>query len=349
MGIYFIKRYLLPLSASLTGLKNLIHFTGEQVINVFYHTVSDDYLPHISPLYKPKNVKEFKNDMDFLLKYFHPVSAKDFLLHVQKRKIISTPSFHLSFDDGLREIYDIVFPILLQKGIPSTIFVNSDFVDNKGLFFRYKAALLIDRLTYGSVSQIEKEHIRKRLIELGLKGSSIQSMLLRINYGNHTVLDEISNALNLDFNAFLTEKQPYLNTEELRLMQQSGFSIGGHSIDHPNYFLLSEEEQIRQTLESCSFVQEKFFEQNSYFAFPFSEEGVEPSFFNTIYEKVDLTFTISGINTSFNGRHTGRIDMETYGKNAKQCVYRAYLTNLLKKKYRTLSERRRNFKSHSEK
>jgi peptidoglycan/xylan/chitin deacetylase (PgdA/CDA1 family) len=302
------------------------------MINVFYHTVSDDYLPHISPLYKPKNIKEFKNDMDFLLKYFQPISAKDVLLHVQKEKIISTPSFHLSFDDGLKEVYDIVFPILLQKGISATVFVNSDFVDNKDLFFRYKVALLIDKLTHVSISQAEKEHIRKWLIELGLKGSSIQSMLLQINYDNHTVLDEIAHTLDFDFNAFLREKQPYLNTKELKIMQQSGFSVGGHSINHPNYFLLSEEEQIRQTLVSCSFVQKKLLEQNSYFAFPFSEEGVKRSFFNSIYETVDLTFTISGINTAFDGRHIGRIDMETYGKNAKQCIHRAYLTHLLKEK-----------------
>jgi peptidoglycan/xylan/chitin deacetylase (PgdA/CDA1 family) len=327
----FIKRYLLPLPASLAGLERLIRLADEPLVHVFYHTVSDDYLPHVSPLYRPKNIREFKADMDFLLKHFRPVSLNDVLRHVQKEKILSAPSFHLSFDDGLKEIYEVVFPVLWQKGIPATLFVNSDFVDNKDLFFRYKAAVLTDRMTQRPVSPPLTDSIRKRLMASGIKKASVQSMLLHVNYGNCTVLDEIAAALDLDFSAFLREKRPCLTSGELKTMQQSGFSIGGHSINHPNYFLLPEEEQVRQTLASCSFVQKHFPEPHTCFAFPFSDEGVKPSFFKSIYGAVDLTFAASGINTAFQGRHRGRIDMETYGKNAKQCIYRAYMTNVLKK------------------
>ena len=38
---------------------------------------------------------------------------------------------HLTFDDGFRELHDVVAPILLRKGIPATFFVNSAFIDNK--------------------------------------------------------------------------------------------------------------------------------------------------------------------------------------------------------------------------
>jgi hypothetical protein len=39
----------------------------------------------------------------------------------------------------------MAMPILRRKGVPATVFVNSDFVDNQDLFFRFKAALIIDK------------------------------------------------------------------------------------------------------------------------------------------------------------------------------------------------------------
>lgn len=300
------KQCILPFFPSLIGLNRLINQTKEQVINVFYHTVSDVYLPHISPLYKFKNTKEFEQDIDFLLKHFQPASSDDILRHTRKEKIIEKPAFHLSFDDGLREIYEVVMPILCRKGIPATIFVNSDFVDNRDLFFRYKAALIVD------------------------KNKSMRSDVLRIKYSERNLLEDLAQRLDIDSRDFLQKQQPYLTTTQLKTLQKNGFTIGAHSEDHPNYNLIPEKEQIKQTLKSCSFVQKEFSEPNKYFAFPFSAECVNEHFFEKIYNNVDLTFGIGGINTTHHDKHIDRIDMETYGKNAKQCIYRAYMTKFLK-------------------
>jgi len=302
----FSKQHILPFLSSLIGLKRLINSTKQHVINVFYHTVSDEYLPHISPLYKFKNTKEFEQDIDFLLKHFQPISVDDVLLHIQNKQRIEKPAFHLSFDDGLREIYDVVMPILHRKGVPATIFVNSDFVDNKDLFFRYKAALIAD------------------------KKKSMKSEILKIKYPERQLLDNLAPTLNINFRDFLQQQQPYLTTEQLKILQKNGFTIGAHSEDHPNYNLISEKEQIEQTINSCAFVRQNFAMERSFFAFPFSADGVDERFFEAIHNNVDITFDISGINTAHNGKLISRINMETYGKNAQQCIYRAYMTKFLK-------------------
>jgi len=302
----FSKQHILPFFASIAGLNRLIDSTKENLVNVFYHTVSDEYLPHISPLYKPKNTKEFEQDLDFLLKYFQPITADDMLLHAKNEKRIEKPSFHLSFDDGLREIYSVAMPILQRKGIPATIFVNSDFVDNRDLMFRYKAALIAD------------------------KNPKIKAEVLKIKYPERKILDNLAQKMEIDFKGFLQNQQPYLTVEQLKTLQKNGFIISAHSQNHPNYHLISEEEQIKQTLNSCAFVQKEFLEKNRFFAFPFSAEGVRNSFFEEIKNDVDLTFGTSGINTTHNGKHIDRIDMENYGKSAKKCIGRAYMTKFLK-------------------
>jgi peptidoglycan/xylan/chitin deacetylase (PgdA/CDA1 family) len=274
-----------------------------KLLPLFYHTVTDEYLPHLSPLYKPKTVREFEEDLEFLLRHFRPISIEEVRLHVTGEKRISKPAFHLSFDDGLREVYTTILPILERKGIPATVFVNSAFVNNRDLFFRYKAALL----------------------------SKIFPESLKINYLERSKLDELALSAGVDFSDFLRTQQPYLSIGELKTLQQKGFTIGSHSMDHPLYSMLSEEEQLRQTLDSCAFIQNTFAEKQAYFAFPFTEAGVHNSFFEKIFSTIDLTFGISGLRTTQNGRHLGRIDMETYGKNAKQAIYKAYIKGFLKK------------------
>ncbi len=312
----FLKQKILLPIACRIDIRKLIDYSGEHIIHLFYHTVSNIYLPHISPLYKPKTINEFKNDIEFLLKYFHPVSINDFLLHMQEGKQFSTPSFHLTFDDGLRQVYDYVLPVLYEKGIPATIFVNSKFVDNQGLFYRYKQALIVSKLRENKLSGHSDEIFQK---------------ILNTNHINESILDETARELDIDFNEFLKKEKPYLSVDELRELQQKGFTIGGHSETHPKYGLLTEKEQVSQTLNSCSYVQDVFGEKNKYFAFPFTDEGISQSVFSKIHELVDLTFGLSGINTTQHGRHIARIDMEKYGKNAKECIHRAYLTQILKK------------------
>jgi len=306
MFFEFLKKNILTSCGKIIGIKNLIILSNAQIINVFYHVVSDNYLPYIAPLYKYRNSEAFENDIDFLLKYFQPVSANDVLLHTNGEKVITKPSFHLSFDDGMREIYKVVLPILKRKGVPATVFVNSAFVDNKDLFYRYKAALIVD------------------------KEPSLKNEILKIKYPEREKLDKIAQNLEIDFEQFLKEKRPYLTTQEIKILQENGFTIGAHSVDHPNYYLISEEEQIRQTLESCRFVKENFDEKNLFFAFPFEDVGVENSFFETIYKNVDLTFSTSGISSSQNGKNIGRVAMEGDMRTGKEIIHRALMARLIK-------------------
>ncbi|MCL1943085.1 MAG: polysaccharide deacetylase family protein [Candidatus Azobacteroides sp.] len=327
----FIKHKIIPIISNRLNINLLLSLSKQYFLHPFYHTVSDDYLPHIHPLYKPKTVKEFQNDIDYLLKYFHPLSIHDVYLKIKNKNQDSKPYFHLSFDDGLREIYDTVLPFLYRKGIPATIFVNSGFVDNKDLFYRYKAALIMDKLDKGITKNKKKAILR--ILDRSEKSDipDIKSELLKINRLNQNILDDIAEVMSLDFRSFLTGYKPYLSTGELKEMQSKGFTIGGHSVDHPHYSLLSEEEQINQTFESCDFVRKNFNEPVSYFAFPFSDAGIKDSLFSQIYEKVQLTFGISGIGYTQNSRHIARLDMEKYGKDAKESINKAYFIYILKK------------------
>ena len=305
MFLMSLLRNILAYSAGKISPEWLFSFVEPVIIHPFYHTVSDEYLPHINPLYPTKNLSEFTKDMDYFSRHFEPVDINRIYSYIKQKQFPAKNVFHLSFDDGLRGVYEIVLPLLYQKGIPATIFINTGFVDNNDLFYRHKVALLIDSMKRKEPSSAVKSEIKK---------------ILAITYSQRECLDKTAELLEIDFQDFLKKHRPYLTVKELLNMKEKGFTIGSHSIDHPRYAEIGEQEQIRQTVESCKYIKDTFQESHAYFSFPFTEEKVSDSFFDAVSQHTDLTFGITGMKTGNQGKHIGRIDMEKK-KKAQEIIH----------------------------
>jgi peptidoglycan/xylan/chitin deacetylase (PgdA/CDA1 family) len=297
----------------------LIKATGQKLFLPFYHIVSDEDVPHAKHLYPVRTVKQFEADLEVLLKYYHPVGIEELIQWANNGRQIRENSFFLSFDDGLREMYDIVAPILERKGIPAAFFVNSAFADNKDLFFRYKASLLIDTMLKEAVNE-EQAFQAKRLLTL--------------KYPSTDTLGILAKAFDVSFEEYLREKQPYMSTEQLHHLKSRGFHIGAHSVDHPLYSDISLHEQLMQTAESLQWLLEKELSSYNLFAFPFTDHGVSKAFFNTIYDPsapiADLTFGTAGLKQNTYPRHYQRFPMEGTMQSAQQLIATEYLYYLLK-------------------
>ncbi|MEZ4894282.1 MAG: hypothetical protein R2778_14860 [Saprospiraceae bacterium] len=75
-------------------------------------------------------------------------------------------------------------------------FWNSAFIDNKALFFRYKASLLIEK--HGSnIDETTRQEI------------------LAVRYADKEQLDAMALELGLDFGAFLETEKPYLSSDQI--------------------------------------------------------------------------------------------------------------------------------------
>ena len=290
----------------------------------FYHAVTDIAPPHLENLYKIKSLREFEKDLDFLLKHFIPVSISD-IMNFKKKP--SKPSFHLSFDDGLREVCDYIEPLLTRKGVPATFFVNPDFVDNINLFYRYKASALIH-----FASSYQKDYWKdfhdycKQQI---LPGKNLKEVCLAIKYADRNKLDDIAEIMGFSFESYLREFKPYLSRVQLEGLVRKGFTIGSHSMDHPEYKNLNGKEMLHQTLQSSGWVKEKFHQKYSLFAFPFSDEGVGSDFFHALgYDGrplIDLSFGTAGIKHEQLEKHKQRIPIEGYNLAASSVIFSEYL------------------------
>lgn len=323
-----IHKYL-NIFSKLLSIRTLTQITSQRIILPFYHTISDKRLPHISNLYPLKSKKQFIDDIDFLCKHFTPVSIDELKSIIYNNEPVSKPVFHLTFDDGLKELYTEIAPVLVERGIPATIFVNTDFIDNKGLFYRYKVSLLIELLEKNNQHFAEMSNILQSSND---KLPDIKKGLLSLNWNETTKIDQIAELINLDFNEYLERNQPYLLTSQLNELIAKGFTIGSHSLNHPFFKDIGIDEQKHQISDSFKFIDSMFHVNNRYFSFPFSDEKVSNQLFDWLYDDINcqLSFGISGLKHDYSKFHLHRIPFENSIGNAQDIIKTEYLYYMLK-------------------
>jgi peptidoglycan/xylan/chitin deacetylase (PgdA/CDA1 family) len=297
----------------------------------FYHGISNADLPHISHLYPVKNAAQFEKDIDFLLKHYEPLDLQTLIKHSENKSSPTKPSFFLSFDDGLREFHTVIAPILKRKGVTATCFLNSGFINNLGLFFRYKISLIINYVLNHTSWNASSLSALSESKQPGIE-TTIQN-LLALTYKDQSTIANIANELGINFDTFLKEQKPYLSSAEIQSLIKDGFTFGAHSIDHPEYRFISEEEQKRQTQVSMEAIANQFNLDYRVFSFPFTDHGVSKELIEWMHQTcgVQLSFGCAGHKWDTADNHYQRVAFENENFSARK-IHNAEMTYALIRK-----------------
>jgi peptidoglycan/xylan/chitin deacetylase (PgdA/CDA1 family) len=319
--------------SSFLNLEKSIQNSSIKIIFPFYHAVNDNPGAHLKHLYPIKSRNEFTEDLDKLLQYYEPLSP-DFLINGIPK--YDRPGFILSFDDGLREVKEVIAPLLLSKGIPSIFFLNNNFIDNKGLFFRYKVSILVDRIIKKGLRNSEFKEIQLFFGKNFFKtNAGLIKKLYSLDFKSRHLPDKIARILDLSFEDYLGHYKPYLEHEEILDLKKKGFYLGAHSREHPEFYNLDGESQEDEIKESLLDIKHRFHLEYSFFAFPFTDYGVDSRVFESLYnspEKIlDASFGTSGFKTPGKFPHYQRLSMEKYSGNSEKIIKTEYLYHRLKK------------------
>ncbi len=302
---------LISLAGNLFSLKALMHATGKANICLFYHSVNDTAPAHLKQLYRPRTSKEFISDLDYLSRHFDFISTAEIS---GKGGSTEKPTLHLSFDDGLKACYELIYPLLMQKGIPATFFVNPSFVDNHNMFHCHKASLLKAAFLEHRVAlqnengeAIAESSFLKHIT--GIKGFS----------NNH--YQQLAEQLGVNFETYLRAHQPYLNLEQIKKMKSDGFEFGGHTLTHPLLKGLPEADQLAEISGSMQWLKENNIGNDGYFAFPFNDTGISQQlFFKMKALGITQSFGTSGMKADVFDTHHHRICFENSGKQAARLL-----------------------------
>lgn len=302
----------------------------------YHHLVNNKPQPHINQLYHFKNEKQFIQDLEYLLKHFNPISVNEIIDCVKRNKPFPKNSFLITFDDGFQEIRTVIAPILEQKGVPAIFFINPSFVDNKELFYRLKVSLIINNL-------IENRELTKTISEVLGTHAGVKEVihgLKKIHYQNKHKADEIAEAIGISFGEYLKKYKPFVTEKQLEELIAMGFSIGGHSMDHPFYPSISPEEQVKQTLNSVIYLSERFGIKEKLFAFPHSDVQVKQKVIDDILRHgIDLLFGIQNQKYERNNRMLHRFNAERPNISLeKQLKAEIVFSKMMGEKYKVIRQ-----------
>ncbi len=325
-----LKNIISPL-CSLLPVEKLGSATVKRMVFPFWHAVSDTPPPHLSQLYRVSSVAAFEHDLDFFMKNYQSATVNEVCRSAQSGEKTDR-LFFPSFDDGLTECYQVIAPLLKRKGIQAAFFINPSFVDNKTLFHRHKSSLILETLRIHPPTP-EQLKEAERLTIRGNQALGMHQFLHQAVYTDDAVLDQIASVFGIDFNQYLLSNQPYMTLAQVREIQEDGFLIGAHSMDHREFFLSTEEEIYAQIAGSMDFLVRELNPEIKTFAFPFTDFGVPDAVFEKARQLgiLDLSFGTAGIKDETMPGHIQRIPMESeVSRNGKQVLRTEYIWYYLK-------------------
>lgn len=297
---------------------------------VNYHMVSDLNRPHVSNLYKYRSTNQFREDLNFLCRKYHPIDLHEFLDTIRTGKTHRKNSVLITFDDGFREVFEIAAPILMEKKIPATFFLTRNFLNNKELGADQKKSLIIDKLKNQNLSQSKIEKVQSLLQQNGANPSEIiPQCILQLPYKKRMLLDEVAQIFKLDFNNFLAVEKPFVTSAQVKELIKSGFTIGGHSIDHPYYSELTIDEQLNQTMASVDNLCEEFKLDYKVFAFPYSDISISAEFFIKLNKLINASFGTQGMLMDSAKNNFQRVSVEKFPHSARKTIIFNYLRSYL--------------------
>lgn len=189
---------------------------------------------------------------------YHIISADDLYDYYYHEKPL-TNACHITFDDGDRSFFDIVFPLVKKNRIPVSLFVSPMKTINGENFWFQEIRGYQDNLFRNEIIKLYPE-----LNEI-LSRYSVKDVLKTLPVG------KIWNCIDAyQHNMGITRKQSQnISTDELIEIHKSGLvSIGAHTQNHPILNNESDESSMNEIVSSVNELNDMLQFSSRIFAFP---------------------------------------------------------------------------------
>jgi peptidoglycan/xylan/chitin deacetylase (PgdA/CDA1 family) len=248
--------------------------TRKMLTVIMYHYVRD--LAHSPyPGIKGRTTTEFDAQLDYLERHYSVVSFQDVIAASRGAGELPEAPCVLTFDDGLIDHFETVFPRLVERGLPAAFFpsalpiLHGVVLDVHKLHFVLASCADHDRLlrdVYQLIAALREQHglgsdeelaaryglpgkydapttaFLKRLLQHGLP-IAVREQIVGELFRRHVAVDEQTFSREL-----------YMDMSQLRRLLSHGMEIGGHGHRHEHIGLLSREQQIEELTGTRTFL-----------------------------------------------------------------------------------------------
>lgn len=261
---------------------------NEQIscIVVNYHYVRDTHLtpyPGINGL----SVNKFQQQLDYLCRNYEMIDPKDYFKFLRGEQCIPRKSCLLTFDDGLKDHYETVFPILVDRSVTAVFFLITEPLVGGGVAKVHQIHFLMAKLGQESFREEFFSALDETFPDIDLtefKGDAFNARTYRydnqdtarlkrlLNYGlPYEVRDSVIESL---FAKYFDDEQCfcrslYMTWDEIREMKRMGLVFGRHTHTHPVLSRLGKSEQLYELKTSRDIITDKLGDGLLPFSYPY--------------------------------------------------------------------------------
>ena len=227
-----------------------------------YHSVIPDDVS--DPLLRFGQVRHsvFLRQMKWLKKFASVVPLSAIIEAKKKRMSLPANTVALTFDDGFRNNYHLVFPLLKAFQLPATFFVcDAHLEENRLLWFSRLTIYAI----MASAGLSDKNRLRLRNNLFTYFDQQRPATAVRERFGE-TIPTEIQSFIDSRHVDLILRG---LSTSQLREMSESPLiEIGGHSSTHPRLSKYSDSEIIHELQFNKEYLEKLIGKSIRFFAYP---------------------------------------------------------------------------------
>ncbi len=231
----------------------------------------------------------FDKQLAYLKKKYTIISLSQLVELLERGHSLPKKIAVITFDDGWRDNYQYAYPVLKKHNLPATIFITTDFIDSRKIFWFLEAALLhqkgrlsedqfytiFENLPSAHENVPEKSSFnRKNLKFLYHNTESFLEFLKQFDFSTvSSILNKMSEFSGFRLLDRLTERW-MLNWDEIKAMADL-VEIGSHGCSHRIMTRLSPEEIMKELTTSKKTIEEKTGQPVSLFAYPNGDYSAE--------------------------------------------------------------------------
>lgn len=216
-------------------------------IIVNYHYIRPEKLRGLNPCTE----ENFKKQLDYLRTNYAMGSVEEVYASAKENR--PGRFCALTFDDGLKEHYSFVFPILKKYSIRGSFFMSGEILRDRKVSLTHKLQVLLLHLDTPSLVDMFHEFFKNRYhIDDKVRVNPKRRFddILTANFKETLIalqLSERADFINYVFNKYHNEQKIadefFVNLEEAQAMLKEGMEIGAHGFRHLSLETLSAKDQ----------------------------------------------------------------------------------------------------------
>lgn len=267
-------------SRSFAPVRYLANRIENSAIILCYHRVIRGQPDNYSIPGTQVDSRAFQRQLRFFSKNFKVLSLSELIIRLWNDHPLERNMIAITFDDGFKDGYIHILPILKELSIPATFFVSPLLVAEGSLPWHNILLKYLSEAGQEISITIEGQTFFIRPgRDLYETKNDITKVLSSLPHEKRTsVLEEIRKALNVK-SIDLSRNNPMLSREDIILMRKSGLvEFGAHSMTHPMLSECPKPQIIAEVLESKRMLELILNEPVRFFAYPFGihiQEAVE--------------------------------------------------------------------------